>query len=111
MHQSTLELTKVQETAILIAFIIIFFIAAIIPGYKAFSKSMQTSSPGSTSDADFWYLIQSSIMSVMGNIFMVIPLLRKHWLKPAYNLIWGFFALGLFFALISILIYPLCSNQ
>jgi hypothetical protein len=67
---------------------------------------MQTSSPGSTSDADFWYLIQSSIMSVMGNIVMVIPLLRRHWLTPAYNLMWVFFALGLFFALISILIYP-----
>jgi len=42
----------------------------------------------------------------MGNIVMVIPLLRKHWLAPAYKLMWIFFALGLVFAIISILVYP-----
>jgi len=48
-------------------------------------------------------------MSVMGNIVMVIPLLRKHWLAPAYRLMWFFFTLGLVFALVSILIYPLLN--
>jgi glucose dehydrogenase len=89
--------------------IILFLIAAIIPGYKAFAISMQARAVGSTGDADFWYLIQSSIMAVMGNIIMVVPLLKKSWFSPAYGLMWAFFALGLAFVVISIILYPLVN--
>ena len=92
-----------------IALILVFLIAAIIPGYKAFALSMQDAAVGSTSDADFWYLIQSSIMAVMGNIIMVVPLLKKSWFSPAYGLMWAFFALGLVFAVISVILYPLVN--
>lgn len=33
---------------------------------------MQSDTPGSTDDADFWYLVQNSIMAVLGNITMVV---------------------------------------
>ena len=98
-----------METVTLITLIILFLIAAIVPGYKAFAISMQTRAVGSTGDADFWYLIQSSTMAVMGNIIMVVPLLKKSWLSPAYGLMWAFFALGLTFVVISIILYPLVN--
>jgi predicted ferric reductase len=89
---------------------LVFLIGAIIPGYKAFAISMQANSPGSYGDADFWYLIQSSIMAILGNVVMVVPLLKKSWFSPAYSLMWTFFALGLTFAIISIIIYPLLNT-
>lgn len=70
---------------------------------------MQDSAVGSIGDADFWYLIQSSIMAVMGNVIMVVPLLKKSWFSPAYGLMWGFFALGLAFAIVAVIIYPLLN--
>jgi len=94
---------------VFIALILVFLIAAIIPGYKAFALSMRDEAVGSTEDADFWYLIQSSIMAVMGNIIMVVPLLKKSWFSPAYGLMWAFFALGLVFAVISVILYPLVN--
>lgn len=99
-----------QETVILVALILVFLIGAIIPGYKAFAISMQSRSPGSTGDADFWYLIQSSIMAVLGNIVVIVPLLKKSWFSPAYSLMWTFFMLGLAFSIISIIIYPLINT-
>jgi hypothetical protein len=93
-----------------VALIMIFLITAIIPGYKGFAISIQDKHPGSTDDADFWYLVQSSIMAVMGNIVMVVPFLRKSWFLPAYTLMWLFFTLGLIFAVTSIVIYPLLNT-
>ncbi|CEJ56538.1 hypothetical protein PMG11_02741 [Penicillium brasilianum] len=58
---------KEKENVALIALILLFLTAAIVPGYKAFAISMDSNTPGSIGDADFWYLIQSSIMSVLGN--------------------------------------------
>jgi uncharacterized membrane protein YhaH (DUF805 family) len=71
---------------------------------------MSSSTSGSTGDADFWYLIQSSIMSILGNLIMVIPLLKKSWFSPAYSTMWIFFTLGVTFAVISILIYPFVNT-
>ncbi|KAJ5449458.1 uncharacterized protein N7458_005907 [Penicillium daleae] len=103
-------LSKEKENVGLIALILLFLTAAIVPGYKAFSISMKSSEPGSVQDADFWYLIQSSIMSVLGNLTMVIPLLKKSWFSPAYSMMWMFFALGVAFAAISIIIYPFANT-
>ncbi|OQE09123.1 hypothetical protein PENVUL_c007G09307 [Penicillium vulpinum] len=103
-------LRKEKENVGLIALILLFLIAAIVPGYKAFSISMKSKAPGSVQDADFWYLIQSSIMSVLGNLTMVIPLMKKSWFSPAYNTMWIFFFLGVTFAIISIVIYPFLNT-
>ncbi|OOQ91749.1 hypothetical protein PEBR_09359 [Penicillium brasilianum] len=104
------DLRMVQENVALIALILLFLTAAIVPGYKAFAISMDSNTPGSIGDADFWYLIQSSIMSVLGNLTMVIPLLKKSWFSPAYNTMWIFFTLGVAFAILSIAIYPLVNT-
>jgi membrane associated rhomboid family serine protease len=83
--------------------------AAIAPGYKAFALSMQDGTTGSINDADFWYLVQNSVMAVLGNIIMVIPLLRNSWFSPAYSLMWVFFILGLASACVAVAIYPLIN--
>ncbi|XP_014557279.1 hypothetical protein COCVIDRAFT_97476 [Bipolaris victoriae FI3] len=103
------QIGRQVETATLIALILLFIIVAIIPGYKAFALSMQDNAIGSIGDADFWYLIQSSIMAVMGNVIMVVPLFKKSWFSPTYGLMWGFFALGLAFAIVAVIIYPLLN--
>ncbi|KAJ5895613.1 hypothetical protein N7495_007304 [Penicillium taxi] len=101
---------KEKEMVILISLILLFLTAAIVPGYKAFSISMTSSTPGSIQDADFWYLIQSSIMSVLGNLTMVFPLLKKSWFSPAYNTMWISFTLGVAFSVLSIIIYPFVNT-
>lgn len=78
----------------LVALVLIFFTAAIVLGYKGLAISMKSDTPGSTGDADFWYLVQSSIMAVLGNITMVVPLLGRSWLLPAYGLMWMVFLAG-----------------
>lgn len=95
---------------VLTALILVFLTAAIVPGYKAFAISMQSSTSGSTDDADFWYLVQNSIMAVMGNIIMVVPLLGRSWFSPAYGLMWMFFTVGMIFAVTAIAIYPFCNT-
>ncbi|KAG9196884.1 hypothetical protein G6514_003192 [Epicoccum nigrum] len=66
-----------NETTVLIAVSLLFLTAAVIPGYKGFAVSMADDSVGTTGDADFYYLIQSNIMAVLGNLVMVIPLFRS----------------------------------
>jgi hypothetical protein len=95
----------------LVALVLFFFTAAIVPGYKGFAISMQSDTPGSTGDADFWYLVQNSIMAVLGNIVNVVPLLGRSWFLPAYGLMWMFFTLGLIFAVTAIAIYPFFSTS
>lgn len=49
-------------------------------------------------------------MAVLGNITMVVPLLGRSWLLPAYGLMWMFFWLGLIFAVTAIAICPLFNT-
>jgi hypothetical protein len=100
---------SIQEIVSLIILILVFLIAAIIPGYKAFALSMQSKTRGSTEDARFWYLIHSNVMAVIGNLVVVIPLLKRSWFLPAYSLMWALFSTGLAFAVISVAIYPLLN--
>lgn len=90
----------------MVALSLLLLAAAIIPGYKGFAISSLENSVGSTADADFWYLIQSNIMAVLGSFVMVIPLFRESWFSPAYSLMWTFVTLGFVFSVVSIVIYP-----
>jgi hypothetical protein len=91
---------------ILTALIILFFIGAVVPGYQGFAISMRTAGAGSTEDADFWYIIQSSIMAILGNLMIVAPLLRKPWFSGIYSTMWIFFGLGCAFNALAIINYP-----
>jgi len=71
---------------------------------------MKSDETGSTGDADFWYLVQSSIMSVLGNLISVVPLVKGSWFSPAYNVMWLFFIIGLASSAVSIGIYPFLNT-
>jgi hypothetical protein len=45
-------------------------------------------------------------MAVLGNIIMVIPLLREPWFSPTYALVWTFTTLDLDFSVLSIAFNP-----
>lgn len=47
-------------------------ILAAIPGYKAWQYSPRQ--PGTISDADFWFLVQGSMMQIIGLLTIVLPL-------------------------------------
>lgn len=71
---------------------------------------MSENSVGPTADADFWYLIQSNIMAVLGSPIMVIPLFRSSWFSPANSLMWTFSISGLIASVVSIAVYPLLNT-
>lgn len=98
-----------QEVVAYVGLLVFFLMTAMIPGSKAFHISMETKGPGKTSDADFWYLIQSSIMNILGNLTAIVPLLRGSWMSPAHTLTWAFFFVAAVCSIISVTIYPLCN--
>jgi hypothetical protein len=87
-----------------------FFIASLIPGYKAFSISINTPGTGSTSDADFWNLLQSSVIAVLGSLMSVIPLMRRSCFSTAYTVTWALWGFGCACAIVAASIYPFCNT-
>jgi hypothetical protein len=103
------DLTDIQVTVTYITLLIFFFLAALVPACIGFAICMNTKGPGKTSDATFWFLIQGSIMTILGNLMAVVPLIKKSWFSPAYNLMWTLFGFGLLSAIVAIVIYPLLN--
>jgi hypothetical protein len=104
------DIFRNQDTIIFIALIALFFIASLIPGYKAFSISVNTPGTGSTSDADFWNLLQSSVISVLGSLMSVMPLMRGSCFSAAYTVTWVLWGAGCACAIISASVYPFCNT-
>lgn len=103
------ELTVVQQLVILTAAIILALIGAFVPFVKGFAISWSDNEPGKKTDSDYWYNISSSIAVIMGNLAMVIPLIKGSWLSAPYIVTWMWFGVGLGCAVMSIVIYPLCN--
>ncbi|KAF7198650.1 hypothetical protein HII31_00389 [Pseudocercospora fuligena] len=99
-----------SQTVYVLSLTIIALVAAMVPAFIAFAKSMESTEAGSTSDSDFWYLISSSIMAVLGSGVLTLQLMKESWLSPAYTTTWIFTALGVICAILSIAIYPLCNT-
>lgn len=100
-----------KETAILISLIFLGLSAAMIPGYVGFSLTFSPSPPTSPHhDADFYFLLQSSIMTVLGNIIAIIPLLKKSWFESAYMLMWCSFGLSFVLAGASLVLYVFAGS-
>lgn len=109
IHQSTHP--TFQVTPILIGLVLLFLIGAILPGYRAFEISSSKKGPGSTDEADFWYLIQNTIMALGANAAIIVPLLTKSWLSASYFWMWTFQALAFAFYMLSIGIYTRCNTR
>lgn len=95
-----------QDASKQLALFVIFIILAFIPGYQGFAISAQSHENGTTSDSDFYYLMQSSIMSVLGNFATALPLLQSARVSEPSYLFFAFSAMGLFSAVLSVVIYP-----
>ena len=95
---------------VFIALIALFFATSLVPGYKAFSIAINVPEIGSISDADFWNLLQSSVISVLGSLMSVIPLMRGSCFSAAYTVTWVLWGAGCACAIISAVIYPFCNT-
>lgn len=95
-----------QDASKQLALFVLFNILAFIPGYRGFAISAQSHENGTTNDADFYYLMQSSIMSVLGNFAAALPLLQSARISGPCYFFWAFSAMGLLSAVLSVVIYP-----
>jgi hypothetical protein len=84
----------------------LFLLGAFVPGSKGFAICLShPHAVGSTSDADFWYLLQSNIMWVLGSLLMIIFLRKDGLLSLAHLAMWLFLLTGLAFAVASVSIF------
>jgi hypothetical protein len=60
---------------------------------------------GSFQDADFWFLIQGNIMSTLGSVLMVVPMLRGSWFSLVYLSVWLMLGGGLVCSIESVAIF------
>ncbi len=70
-------------------------IISTIPGYKAWQRS--PGHPGTVSDADFWFLVQSSMMQIVGLVTIILPLAMDGRLRFR-TWFWTWLLVGLSFA-------------
>lgn len=99
-----------KDASVQLALFVFLVILAFIPGYQGFAISAQSHENGTISDSDFFYLMQSSIMSVLGNFATALPLLQSGRISGSSHFFWVFSAMGLFSAVLSVVIYPLANT-
>jgi CDP-diglyceride synthetase len=92
---------------LLVTLVLLTLIAAIVPLTLGFKASNET---GTTSDADFWYNISSSIFTIMANFAMIIQLTQGSRLSKQYMYVWIWFSVGVLCAVVSVTIYPFCNT-
>ncbi|KAK6824542.1 hypothetical protein PG987_012036 [Apiospora arundinis] len=103
-----------NENVIVIGLLPLFLLLALAPFSMGFYKSMSgsenraaASAVGSTSDADFWYLMQANLIAVLASFSMIVPLWRQLDLTTApYLIMAAFWILGLATAVASVAMYP-----
>ena len=85
-------------------------ILAFVPFAIGFAISWSSNEAGTKGDADYWYTISGSMTAIMGNIVMVVLLIRGSWISTPHVIMWLWFTAGIVFASVSIAIYPLCNT-
>lgn len=105
------RLTPAQDALYQLAFFVTFIILAIIPGYQGFSIAAKSNELGSATDADFYFLMQSSIMSILGDFATAQPILQSVRAAWPAQCFWAFSAVGFLSAVISVVIYPLTNTS
>jgi len=98
-----------QDTIIFIILIAFFFVGSLIPCLLAFSIAQQTPGTGHITDADFWNLLQSSIMSILGSLMTMVPLMHGSRFSAAYAVTWLLWSAGVVCAIISVVLYLVCN--
>ena len=96
-----------------------------IPTCVGFVKSFATKPPagdaldstkpaddpnGSTSDAEFWWLISGTMLAILGNIFSLIPLLKLTRQSLAYQVAWALIVISCLLGITAITVYPFVNK-
>lgn len=79
-------------------------IISAIPGYKAWQYSPRE--PGSTTDSDYWFLIQGSLMQGVGLMTIILPLAAKGALRfRPWFWMWMLIFISTACAIVSVVLY------
>lgn len=99
--------SSASDPLLLVTLVLLTLIVATIPFVLGFKASNER---GTTSDADFWLNISSSIFTIMANFVMIIQLTEGSRFSTRYMYVWIWFFLGIVCAIISVAIYPFCNT-
>jgi hypothetical protein len=100
---TTFPQPSASDPLLLVTLILLTLIGATVPFAQGFKAS---TSAGTTSDADFWLNISSSIFTIMANFVMIIQLTHGSRFSKQYIFVWIWFFIGILCAGISMAIYP-----
>jgi hypothetical protein len=92
-----------SDPLLLVTLVLLTLIGATVPFAQGFKAS---TSAGTTSDADFWLNISSSIFTIMANFVMIIQLTHGSRFSKQYIYVWIWFFIGILCAGVSVAIYP-----
>jgi hypothetical protein len=101
--QAHLTTSLQPSTSLLVTLVLLTLIGATVPFAQGFKAS---TSAGTTSDADFWLNISSSIFTIMANFVMIIQLTHGSRFSKQYIHVWIWFFIGILCAGVSVAIYP-----
>jgi len=76
----------------------------------ASSISLDSGGKGQLSDADYWWLWQSNVMAVLGNLMTIVSLVQESWWSPAYALAYALLLASVLCSVVSIGIYTLLNT-
>jgi hypothetical protein len=89
--------------------VLITVIGAFVHFAIGFATTWNSPDTRATADADFWYNISSSVLAIVANLDLVVPLMpliKRSSLTMAYVTMWARPVLGITFAVVSAAIYP-----
>lgn len=97
-----------QQTFFLTGTTLLFLIIA--AGLSALGFKASPAEPGTTKDADFWFLLQGSVMTLLSVVLTCIPLWKMSWLTPSAFWVWLFAILATACTIASCVIYTLAPT-
>jgi hypothetical protein len=106
MPSTAIILTTTPRTPVVsMVAAICLLVLAILPFAVGFHKASTKGGVGSFEDADFWFLVQGNIMSTLGSVLMVVPMLRGPWFSLVYMTVYLMLSGGLVCSIVSVAIF------
>ena len=77
---------------------------------STYGFKVSSAEPGQKNDADFWFLLQGGIMTLLSVVLSCIPLWKASWLTPSALWIWTFSVVATLCTFVSAIIYTLAPT-
>ncbi|KAH7358005.1 hypothetical protein B0T11DRAFT_354651 [Plectosphaerella cucumerina] len=97
--------TTTQTPVVSMVAAICLLVLALPPFAVGFHLAGTKGGVGSFQDAGFWFLVQGNIMSTLGSVLMVVPMLREPWFSLIYLSVWLMLGGGLVCSIVSVAIF------